>query len=370
MNNTNTSYANHSSGMPAGEEDGPLFTLSKEAYENFGFISKLFVRPIICVLGLIGNLLGFGVLWKDTKQQKLSIYLYLCSLTSFDTAYLFVGLVRAIPQFIALYNDKEANYIEEHMKLGSIYVDMVLSHTTVAIIIVMSIERLMALVRPFTVKHAWIAKYPRRIIVLCFLFNIFFLLPYPIFFEVDYYDASNTTVYFLKFKESATEFMDKFMLLQTIVDFIIPECVLLFTNTAIAVMYSRTMRHRETTLNMMSQGLMNKQTKITAAVFLITFMYFLLSLPNLFIKLMAFVDPEYSFNGKYKLVFWLFIDISNLFTYINAANDFVIYILVSNHYRRVFLRMYCKSRCCGGTRQQEDDNMGFPMTDTAFSQRF
>ncbi|XP_052799323.1 G-protein coupled receptor 183-A-like [Mya arenaria] len=323
-------------------DDKALFSISEESYNNFAFVSNVFVTPIICVSGMLGNCLGLGVLWRDTKQQKLSIYIYLLALTLFDTIYLLVGLIRSIPQYIRLHNEHMANYIEEHMKLGSIYIDMVLAHTGTGIIIIMSIERLLALVRPFTVKHTWLSKYPRGLIGVCFFVNVVFLLPFPICFEVDsYIGASNHTVYYLRFASWSKAPMDYFQLLQTFVDFFIPCVVVLATNIAIIVAYSRMLKKRVSTLSVVTGG---QQAKLTVTVFCITIMFFLLSLPNLFIKVLAFIDKEYSFDGRYKLAFWLFIDISNLFTYINAANDFAIYILVSTHYRMVFCDMYCTCR--------------------------
>lgn len=348
--NNNSAFANGSTSFTT--EDSGLFRISKEGYESFAFVSNIITTPILCVFGILGNSLGLGVLWKDTKEQRLSIYFYLCVLTLFDNMYLFVGLLRSIPHVIHLYDEQLANYTEEHMKLGTIYVDMVLAHTSHAIIIVMSMERLLALKCPFTVKHFWISRYPKCLILVCFIINVIFLIPYPLYFEVASYDQDNTTIYYLQFQNEAEATMDTYMLIQTFVDYVIPVCVVFFINVAIPIVYSREMRQRREMFNMTMQGLNSQQTKITTTVFCITLMYFLLSLPNVFIKILAFTDDGYSFDGKYKLSFWFFIDISNLFSYINAANDFVIYILVSDHSRQMFIDMYCW--CSHRSQEQQD----------------
>ncbi|XP_045173434.2 galanin receptor 2b-like [Mercenaria mercenaria] len=358
MESTNNStLANENSTLPwlSPENDGGLFSVTEEAYERFAFISNIIVSPIICTFGIIGNSLGLGVLWKDTQQLKMSIYLYLYSLTLLDLMYLIVGLIRHIPHIIDFYDEELANYVEEHMKLGTIYIDMVLAHSSHALIIVMSIDRLNALVRPFTVKNSWVSKYPKSIIVVCFLFNVIFLIPYPLYFEVASYQADNITEYYIQFQKDAVETMDMYMLIQTVIDYVIPAATVLVINITIPIVYSRAINERRTVISMTSQGHNSQQTKITTTVFCITLMYFLLSLPNLFIKIMAFIDKGYSFDGKYKLSFWLFIDISNLFSYINAANDFIIYVLVSNHYRRVFIDMYCRRCWCSRRRRHHLD---------------
>ncbi|XP_060578596.1 thyrotropin-releasing hormone receptor-like [Ruditapes philippinarum] len=366
-NNSSFSEENSTSSWGSADNDGGLFSITEEAYEEFAFISNIILSPIICAFGIVGNSLGLRVLWKDTRQQKLPIYLFLYSLTCFDLLYLIFGLLRHIPHIIDLIDKQLANYIEEHMKLGTIYVDMVLAHTSHALIVVMSIERLNALMRPFTVKNSWLSRYPKSIIFVCFMFNVIFLIPYPLYFEMGSYQAGNMTEYYIQFKEEAVETMDMYMLVQTIIDYVIPAIVILIINIAIPVVYSRAISERRAIIDMTSQGLNNQQTKITSTVFCITLMYFLLSLPNLFIKVMAFIDKGYSFDGKYKLSFWLFIDISNLFSYINAANDIIIYILVSDHYRRVFIQMYCHSPCCRRWRRHHDLDSGGESKDISLS---
>ena len=48
----------------------------------------------------------------------------------------------------------KANKIEQYSNLGFIYFDMLLTYTTATLIVVMSVERLQALVRPFSIKDS------------------------------------------------------------------------------------------------------------------------------------------------------------------------------------------------------------------------
>jgi len=76
-------------------------------------------------------------------------------------------------------------------------------------------------------------------------------------------------------------------------------------------------------------------------VLYITIFYFLFSIPDIFIKTRPYFNKEYNFSDKYRSSFWMVSDLSNIFSYLSAANDFIIYILVSDHYRRIFKNMYC-----------------------------
>lgn len=315
--------------------------ISEEAYEDFSFVANVIVTPIICALGLTANSLGIGVLLRASRQEKLAIYVYLCSLTLLDSIFLSTGLLRASPNLIAAFDKYLANMIEQFSNLGFIYVDMVLTYTATYIIVVMAIERLMALVRPFSVKDSVLTKHPKKIVLICFVLNAIFLTPFPVNFEVaSFQNEENRTEYYLRYRLHAVQLMADYEFVHTFVHNYVPGCIMLVVNIAIPVAFSRILKRRSALKT--SSSATGQQAKITLAVLCITVLYFLFSIPDSFIKTRAYFDEDYSFSGKYRMSFWLFVDISNLFTYLNAANDFVIYILVSDHYRRIFREMYCQ----------------------------
>ena len=314
--------------------------ISEENYEEFSFYTTVVATPIICALGLTANSLGLGVLLRASRQDKLAIYVYLCSLTILDSTFLFTGLLRSSPNLIRVFDKYLANKIEQYSNLGFIYIDMVLTYTATYIIVIMAIERLMALVRPFSIKDSTLTKHPKKIVFLTLILNAIFLCPFPINFEVaSYENDENRTEYYLRYKLYAVEWMADYEFVHTFVHNYIPGSILLVVNVAIPIAFARILKRRSALKT--TSSLSGHQTKITSAVMGITVLYFLFSIPDGFIKTRAYFDRDYSFSGKYRLNFWLFVDISNLFTYLNAANDFVIYILVSDHYRTIFKEMYC-----------------------------
>lgn len=64
--------------------------------------------------------------------------------------------------------------------------------------------------------------------------------------------------------------------------------------------------------------------------------HFVLYLPILFLQTLLFVDDRYSFYGDLSQTFAFFLFLGDFLARINAATDFVIYILVSTHYRNIF----------------------------------
>ena len=226
-----------------------------------------------------------------------------------------IGVIRTIPTILKNLGVENAGFVEEYMKRWSIYFDMVFSHISLALILVMSFERMLALVQPFKVKRTWFAKFPLGIIFCVFLFvNIIFLLPFIIYLEVALFTAINKMVYFIQFNPAVKEDLNRYHIAQTVVDYFIPAVCLPVTNITIPIKYYRVTQSRKTTFNETSRSFASRQMKVTSTVFAVTFMYFLLSVPNLTIKILGFVDTDYSFDGKQKLVFWFAIDLSNLFT--------------------------------------------------------
>lgn len=324
-----------------GECYQPMFSITEENYHQMSFYINVIVTPVVCVFGVCGNVLGVGVLWTNSRQHRLTVYIYMCSLTLCDALYLFFGLLRSIPHIVKIYDAYRANFVEEHMKLGTIYIDVVLTYTSTHLVIVMAAERLYALIRPFTVKYCFLSRYPKTVISAIIALNMIFFVPLPLSFEVSSVtNIGHRTEYFLRFKPSSQPAMDRYMVIQTVVYNYIPAVILLVINISIPIAYSGVFKSRRSDLRM-TRDHGRRQIKITLMVLCITIMYLLFSLSDLFIKTLGFINSDYSFGGKYELVFWFFTDITNLLMYLNAANDFVIYILVSDHYRKILVRMYC-----------------------------
>ena len=53
----------------------------------FSHITRSFINPCLGIVGFVGNILGVGVLWRQARKQKLSIFWYLCALTIADVMF-------------------------------------------------------------------------------------------------------------------------------------------------------------------------------------------------------------------------------------------------------------------------------------------
>ena len=333
--------------LPTEGGDASWSLISPDFATGFSFITNAYVTPALCIVGLLCNSLGLNVLWKDVKQQKVSVYKYLLALVCFDITFLAISLIRVTPSIVGIFDLHLSKYIDSHMKLGIVYADMSFSYTAKGMILVMSCERLVSLVKPLHVKNMWLSKYPLTVIFVCFIFNAIFLLPVPINAEVVTLQDGNQTDYMFKFKNHEA-FMKSYMIVQVVVQDFFPITCLVIINMAIPLQYYRITRKRLSTLNINSESVTDQQGKITITVLIITVLYILLITPTVVVKFLQFFDLNYSIHGKYRLVLWFAIDVNNLLSYINAANDFLVYFLVSNNNRNLLKRKFCG--CCAQNR--------------------
>lgn len=323
--------------VPTTEVSEELF-IAEADVKRFSFVSRSFVNPIVCLLGFIGNSLGAGVLWRQAKQQKLSIFWYLCALTITDNVFLGLGVIDGIARVVQAFDMALAKYLIAHFRLGLAYLDNTSLHSARFIVVVMSCERLVSVAKPLHVKDTWFAKYPIRLILACILFNVLFGLPIIINSTVVTKHVGNRTEYIFTFK-NYDKFMAHFWVVEATVHSFLPTTLLIFINLAIPLQLYRSAKHLRSTLK---KDASSQQGKVTATVMTITIMYVFLSVPLIVVKILQYVNPDFNTSGKYRLYFWFMADMGRCLGYFNAANDFPIYFLVSNNYRAVFKAMYCK----------------------------
>lgn len=327
----------------------PIFTITPDFYRQYFFIGNVIVSPVICILGICGNIVGLKVLWKDIQSSKQSTYRYMFALMIFDNAILFTGLVIGIVSVIEYINWFLANRIFTHNAFVAGYIDFVSYHCSSLLLIVMSLERLKALIRPLEVRLSWLYSYPKQIIVIIFITSAITNLPFPFLFEVITSRGANNSTYFnLRIKPDLMQFYEKYSFVETVVGCFYP-ILLLVLNIAIPVTYCWIMRQRRLKFPSACPH-RNRQMKVTMLVLWISVMYVLHSLPKLFLQTLIFIDHDYDFNGAFYLHFFTLTFTSDILARLNAANDFLIYFLVSERYRLILLNLCCK--CCISEERQ------------------
>lgn len=329
-----------------------LIVVTQIVYENFTFVVHMVLAPIICIMGLTGNGFGLCVLRKDAGKNQKTIYTYLLSLLMIDGSYLFLGTLVTVMNIMKHFDYYFGNYVIKNMSLYVGYIDITLNHVSSVVLIIMSLERLMAIVSPYTVKNSAITKHPRFIVTVAFLASAVYVLPFAVCFQVKpFINKENKTDYITTLKPETVQFFDKFHLVETIVLHFIAPVIVLVLNILLVLAFSRFQKQRPS----IKTGKPNEnQIKLNLIVVCIAGLYIILSLPNLFIQTLMIVNDDYSFFGRFRLTFFVFIYTGDLLAQINAASDVFVYILVSVYYRSVFKAMLCS--CCFSKNECESSN--------------
>lgn len=324
----------------------PFFELPFEFYMDYSFYLNAVISPIICVIGFVGNILGIYIMWKDSKNQNMSIFLYMLALMVLDMIYLGLGISMTIYVIIEQFDRFLGNMLHIYSAFPNGYIDYTLYHASSCLLIIMSLERLHALACPFTLKQSILSKYPYVIIFSITIFFAIFILPFPFchYAEAlpDFFEP-NKTVYFLKIKPDMRQFADAYFFLETIFAYFYPGAMLAL-NTAIPIIFHRVVKRRKETLkNKKESSKDTQQVRVTLMVMWVSFLYILLAIPKIFQQTLVFLDPRYNFDGIYGLHFMFFTFTGDVFARLNAANDFFVYILISDRYRKILKNMFCKT---------------------------
>ena len=324
------------------------FSVPFDLFVRVSLVVNAILSPSVCVFGLFGNGLGLYVLWHDMKYQKQSIYRYMFSLMLFDNIYLIFGLLIGVTSIIQYYDFVLSNRLMTYLTFVAAYVDMVIYHTTSILLMVMALERLTALLRPLTVKQTWLYRFPRRIIVVILVTFAALAMPFPAGVEIFTYTFYNVTMLDMRSRPAFAVFHEKWSTVETVLSCIYPICMLVF-NIAIPVAYCRYLYRRRLHLPDMSTN-DTQQLRITMTVLWVTVLYMLLAMPKIFLQVIIFfVDSAYDHDGIHRLTFYFYTFIGDFFARINAANDFLLYVLFTERYRRILSVIF--TRCW--TKQEQ-----------------
>ena len=340
--NESNVYVGHNRTSSPGFSSGAQTLISQESYQYFAYLCYTFMIPSICICGFAGNSMAIAVLYRTARQFKQSIYIYMCALTIFDTVYMIISLLRSVLAIIKNLNIVFHNHIFRHGSLVLLFFDMSISDSSVFMLIILSVERFIAIRNPMGVKGVLIAKMPFAFILGSCGFVI--CLTVPLFFFLDITEvvrSDNLTDLQYTPKPTMIDALTYYIGIHSVLLNYIPFIIILALNIAIPIQYS--ISAKRLAMSAFSNSADN-QLRLVATVFVVTLMYTVLALPQICIETLSVIDERYSLRGPERHMFLLVEDVNNVLTNLNMAIDFIIYILMSRVYRKRFMAMFCPKR--------------------------
>lgn len=325
------------------EDHGPFIPITKEMYLRFLYAVKVVLTPALCTLGLLGNIAGLVILRKGKRLHNRNFCIYIGALMTSYVIRCLDSLTYSIPHIVNIYDYYLANFLLQHMRVACVYVEKVVDYFSASIMLVMSFERLLALIKPLTFREMCLTRYPRCIVLACSILFSISMLPYALCCSVlEFVNSDNKTEF--SFHERSAywkNFMDTYAFIASLGLYCIAPFFILLINVAIPVAFYRYNSYFTCTIQAETQR-KAQQTRLTAMVFCIVTLYLLLSIPRLFAICMDFANDEYSFSGRYQHVFYFFIQLGYLMSHLNTICDSFIFIFMSQRLHYVLKILCCK----------------------------
>lgn len=318
----------------------PLFAVSLELLMSYRWISNVILTPIVGVVGITGNALGLWVSAKNPVNRRQTIFGYVCTLMVSDIVTLILAFGLTTSEVLKYKDVYLESVVTSYLLIHGSYVVYVLRHIASAMIIMMSLERLLALLRPFATGNSCLTRYSWLVIIACSVVSIVYMIPYFAGHRiVTYQTADNKTMHAAVVNPGYLKVFHAYAFVVTIVLHYIAPLAIAVLNVSILVAYSRYRNRRNAGRTKHTE---DNHAKVTATVVCVSAMHILLSLPMVFVQTLIFTDNRYSFLGEYKATYFFFVNLADLIARINAISHVVVYILVSHNYRPILRTLFCR----------------------------
>ena len=341
----NVSNMSQANGTPICVAGNSLFengTLSKEQADLALFLIYEIIMPIVCFVGFTGNLLSAIILFKTKDKNAFTIYLK--ALTLSDMVILMSGILRFICKMV-----RHSLKTADSTKLGAYCMLIVgfgignfAAQMSSFLITVMSVERFVAVVFPLRLRSFVLEKYARRVVAILFLIQVILRTPTVIWTEVASRNdcSTNATISYLEYREWSRDIVFRRVLFHVlnVIDRFIPVTTVICMNAGILITLKRRTKlniQREATI-----GTMEKH-KITITLVVLSMFYLITSVANSVLYILVTLAPEFTLASKEYYLFAVLIDAVIVVIALNAANDFIIYVMSSRRFRDLFRETYC-----------------------------
>ena len=316
----------------------------------FRIIIYIFVGTFVCIVGFIGNILSIIVLRRDRDKKNTTTWL-LQALAVTDSLYLFGSILIQTLQTLK----SDTNWWPAFRRMyprarSSIWpIASMFQTTTVWIIVVITVDRYLAVTRPFT---AYTKKRQHMKIYVALVFLVAALYNIPRFFEREvitvFNECTNTSEYQVvhtPFRLDRTYFMVYHVILHCIFRSVGPLAIVLILNIGLIKEFKRAQnaRHHMT-------GKAVHQSSITLMVTVVVTVFIVCELPDALLRIVAVIQHDDPKDQKFDDNLLYLNVISNSLLTLNSAVNFLIYCCTGEQFRSDVKRLYYH---CNWERQSE-----------------
>ncbi|KAK3592054.1 hypothetical protein CHS0354_019310 [Potamilus streckersoni] len=327
--------------------DNPSNVISKELAVEITFFLECLIFPILTISGLTGNVISLVILLQSKMRTPTGICL--TSLTISDSLFLVTNMMRKSTCIIDRFNTLVSNNFNATSFAALFYLKLSFSRITTWITVLISVERLIAVIFPLKAK-IWITK--RRMLaasIFIYVTTLASISPIAAQYKVDYFydqklkaeSAYIATSDFYNNNKDGLKIHNEYFL--TIVFRYIPMLLMIILNAGIAITLGRGRRWRNTMqLSSNNEQRVREEKRVTIMLLVVAVIFLLCLTPGDVLLIVSDIIKGFRFLGTQHNIFLVLSDVSLLFEIFNSSVNFIIYMAWNKQFNAIYRKLFCK----------------------------
>ena len=315
--------------------------MSRDTAESLDFAMECVVFPVVTVFGVTGNVLSLLVLCQRKFMSTSSTVVLLIALTVADMLFLVAHMVRESKCLIRQVDAEFAQTFEAHTFSPIFYLKTSMSRISSWIVVIISLERFIAVRFPFKVKMLMSRK--KMVFAVLFvytftlaLFTLFIPQVLPKNIRGKYYIAP--TEFYIRNQKFLSIFNNY---IAVILFRWVPKVLIIIFNTFIYFLLRKRMKEQAGLTNSAESKITRDHLKLTRTLFVVAVVFIVCLLPGDAFVIAGEVEEKFSPFGDYRYSFSAFSNIAVLFEMVNSSVNFIIYILTYRKFAHIYKAIVC-----------------------------
>lgn len=324
--------------------ENPLNIMTKKISDDITSALQCIVFPVITAVGILGSILSLIVLFqKNLRNSTTSIVLI--GLAFSDLCFLVTNFVRKSTCIFKEYDQLLADEINATTFFYMFYLKTSFSRVSTLIVVLISVERLIAVAFPLKVKQIVTKK--RMIASVMSIYALVFgsLSALPLQYTYTYIRGKPYISQTKFATENAVPLKAYNEYFLPIVFRYIPVIIVITLNTVIIYLVRQSKRFQNT-VGKQDQKRKDEQRKITRMLLSVAIIFLICLLPGDLLLLCSSTIDGFEFFGTYHNLFMVLSDLCLMFEMINSSVNFITYMILNRNFYDTYVRLFC---CCRNT---------------------
>lgn len=319
----------------------------RKLYKTLEYVQDIYILPIVCVVGIIGNSLVASVLYR--RRGSNSSFLYMFAIVFFDILSLVSDISLPIATLLGKTNSLFVKDVSAKLYFWSkVFVSYILRGTAFNTLCVLSVERFIAIRYPLKLKSSLTVKRPIIFLICSFMLSVCVTLPTVVVSGIDsvYDDKTNATIFKRVYLDVYYKDQRLSDLILLIAHFIAGPVQIVFFLVMNVLIINGIHENRKNLLAMKASNadrlktIKHVQVKLCKIFLILCLTNVLAFLPNSVIAIISKLFPELGFSVK-NYTTLILLHGGNFLRVLNSASDFVVMLVMSQEIRRDLKKTMC-----------------------------